>query len=1169
MTTLPRLASRLSRSLYIVSNPAVFPPSIRRPMRLYPALVLAASASIVSAVSAVSAQPRPRPAAAPAQDPLRFQFLGPVAGGRISAVAGVVGDPKTWYMGAASGGVWKSSDSGFTYVPVFDAQPVQAIGALAVSPSKPSVVWAGTGEAWAIRDADVMGDGVYKSTDAGATWTNVGLRETGRIGRIILHPTNPDVAYVCALGMATGPQQERGVFRTTDGGRTWQRVLFVDERTGCSGLAMDANDPNVLVAGTWEVVMHTWAMFSGGPGSGVYMTRDGGTTWTHLENGLPKSPLGKIDVAIAPSNSKRVFALIQTANQGSLWRSDDGGTSWKTVSWDRTLIGRAGYYIRIEVNPRNENEVLVANSTFRRSMDGGLTFPITDRGCGDCHDIWMDSKNPDHWAETGDAGAGITWNHGRTFTNVNLPIGQMYHVAVDEQVPYYVYSNRQDNGTMRGPSSAPEAGQNSVRQQRAPGGRGGAAGRDSTADSTGGARGNPPPVTSPGDSAARRAAAAAADTTTASGDAGGGGFGGGGSTWDHGLGGCESGFTLPDPSDPDIVWSSCYGAAVTRWDAKTKRARSVGPWIHTLDSPPNELKYRCHWTPPLAVDPFDPKTVYYGCQVIFKTSNAGQSWTVASPDLSTRDTSRIVFSGGIIGDNLGQFYGEVVFAIAPSTIKRGLIWAGTNDGQLWLTRDGAATWTNVTKNVAGLPAWGTIRQIAPSVFDAGTAYVTVDFHMMDNREPYLYKTTDYGRTWTKITGDLPTGGPLTYVMSVAENPNKRGMIFAGTGSAFYYSRDDGAHWTRIREGLPAAPVTWIAVPKARWHDVVVSTYGRGIYVLRDITALEMGATPQAVADDATEGASGPSAPPPARIADGVVRLYPPPAGYREARSGHADLTFAVPSATREPAKLEIMDSTGAVIRTIQATTRAGLNRVTWDLRYDPPTRVDLRTTPPDNPHIWEEPRFKGKQARPIVHWGIDGPINSGPLALPGHYSVRLTANGTTTPPERFSVTRATETTMPMADLVASTKTQIRIRDAMNTTASMINRIEIMRKQLEDQRAKSSADAAAVSAIEAMDKKLLDVELRLLSRTDLHSDDKWYVESYKIYMNLVWLSGEVGTGAGDVAGGAEFRPTDASLAVLAMLEKQLAEAKAAYDRVMRDDVAAFNKAMVGRLPALVF
>ena len=369
----------------------------------------------------------------------------------------------------------------------------------------------------------------------------------------------------------------------------------------------------------------------------------------------------------------------------------------------------------------------------------------------------MDPKNPDHWAVTGDGGAGITRNHGARSRTVTLPIGQMYHVAVDDQVPYWVYSNRQDNGTMRGPSSAPEAGQNSVRQQR---GRGAGAGRDSagaTPDTTGGARGDPPPTTSPGDSAARRAAA---DASGGAGDpGGGGGGGGGGSTWDHGLGGCESGFTIPDPSDPDIVWATCYGNKVTRWDAKTKRARSVAPWIHTLDSPPNELKYRCHWTPPLAIDPFDPKTVYYGCQVIFKTSNGGQSWAVISPDLSTHDPSRIVFSGGIVGDNLGQFYGEVVFAIAPSTIQRGLIWAGTNDGQVWNTRDGGGN-VDERHEEHHRPArpgarFGRSRRRR---FDAGTAYVAVDLHMMDNREPYLYKTTDYGRTWTKITRRPANGG---------------------------------------------------------------------------------------------------------------------------------------------------------------------------------------------------------------------------------------------------------------------------------------------------------------------------------------------------------------------------------------------------------------------------
>jgi photosystem II stability/assembly factor-like uncharacterized protein len=1034
-------------------------------------------------------------------------------------VAGVSGDTMTYYFGAASGGVWKSTDGGVNSFPVFDAQPVQAIGSLAVSRSDPRIVWAGTGEAWAIRDADVMGDGIYKSTDAGRTWTNMGLRESGRIGRILIHPTNPDIVFACVLGRTTGPQQERGVYRTTDGGKQWDRVLFVDPNTGCSGLSMDAKDPNVLVAGAWEVVMHTWAMFSGGPGSGVYQTRDGGTTWNRLENGLPRPPVGKIDVAIAPSNSSRVYALIQTANQGSVWRSDDGGTSWKVVSWDRSLIGRAGYYIRIEVSPRNPDEVLIANSSFKRSTDGGLTFPITDRGCGDCHDIWIDPANADRWVETGDGGAGITRNHARSFLNVSLPIGQMYHVAVDTRVPYWIYSNRQDNGTMRGPSTVPETGAARFAGPPAPAPR---------PDST---RVRPDSTRAAGDST--RAGPPAAE------EGGFGGFGGGGgSTWDHFLGGCESGFTLPDPTDSDIVWATCYGNKVTRYDDKTGLARSVAPWMHTLDSNPDALKYRCHWTPPLAIDPFDPKTVYYGCQVIFKTSNEGQSWTVTSPDLSTRDPSRVVSSGGIIGDNLGQFYGEVVFAIAPSKIQRGLIWAGTNDGKVWFTRDGGKGWNDVTANV-GMPVWGTIRKIEPSPFDAATAYIAVDYHMMDNREPFLYKTSDFGKSWSRINGNLPTGHPLDYVMSVAENPNRRGMLFAGTGRSFYYSMDDGAHWTQFKDGLPAAPVTWIEVPR-NWHDVVVSTYGRGLYILRDITMLEQSDQVVANAD---------------------LHLYSPRSTYRSARSGSVDVNFMLKAAPKDSITLEVLDGSGKVLRTVRAAGRNGLNRVTWDLRYDGAKQIELRTTPPDNPRIWDEQRFKDKTIRPITHWGIQGPQRSGPLVMPGAYSVRVTAGGQSAS-RPLSVMRDPWIPTPEADMAASTTTQLRIRDDINTTVDIVNRIETMRKQIED--ALKKPQDGTTEALQALDQKMLEVELRLVSRTEIHSDDKWYVEPYKVYLNLVWLLGEVGTGASDVAGGAEFRPTDAELITLAEQEKELATAKAMFEELLKKSVPEFNRLMAGKV-----
>jgi len=1048
----------------------------------YSFAILIAVFSLV-AVSA-QAQFRRRPAN---EDSFRFRFVGPIVGNRIASVVGVPGDANTYYAGAASGGVWKTSDGGNRWDPIFDKEPVAAIGALAISDSSPNIVWAGTGEAWTIRDSDLMGDGVYKSIDAGKTWTHMGLDAAGRIGRIIVNPTDPDNVFVCALGRTTGPQQERGVYRSADGGKNWQRVLFVDENTGCSGLSLDPENSQTLVAGTWQVSMHTYAEDSGGPGSGIFISHDGGTTWKRIEgHGLPKSPVGKIDVAVAPTDSNRVYALIQTADQGSFWRSDDGGENWRAVNWQRALIGRAGYYIRIAVSPKNENEILLANSSFFQSIDGGVTFNEVPWG-GDNHDIWFDPKDADRFALTNDGGMLITTDHGRGFHRVQLPIGQMYHVAVDNQVPYDVYSNMQDDGNMRGPS-------------------------------------------------------------TSAGFA----FGGGEQPdWDHGMGGCESGWTIPDPSDPNTVWATCYGDEVTVWNAKTKMARSVSPWAHTLDSPPTDTKYRCHWTPPLAIDPFDPKTVYYGCQVIFKTSNGGQSWSVISPDLSTHDASRIVSSGGIVGDNLGQFYGELVFAIAPSSIQKGLIWAGTNDGQIWYTRNRGGNWTNVSNNVSGLPAWGTVTSIAPSQFEAGTAYVSVDFHLMDDRDPYIYKTTNFGQSWTKISGGIPKG-EMSYVKVIAEDPNCKGLLFAGTGNALYYSLNDGADWKEFNAGLPHSEVSWAVVQK-QFHDLVVSTYGRGIYILDDITPLE-------------QEAKGTS--------EGDVRFFTPRSAYRLVRGGRAILDFSLKSASKQPVEIEIADSRGSVVRRLKSPAKAGMNRVDWDLHYDPPHLVALRTAAPDNPHIWEEPRFRGKDSRPITHWGIEG-AQDGPLAVPGKYTVRLTVDKQTFT-EPLTILRDPKSPGSDADIDASVKALLRIRDDISRTSDMVNRIEWSRKQLEDtasmlesQIATAKTDsknddkaAALLKSVQDMDKKMQDVEYTLISRVEANSDDKYYVAAYKVYLNLIWLNAEVGTGGGDVAGGADFAPTDTDMMLLQMYEKDLAAASAKYSELMDKEFPTFNRTLAG-------
>lgn len=1004
-------------------------------------------------------------------DAFTFRFVGPQRGNRVSAVAGIPGDPSTWYAGAASGGLWKSVDGGNNWRPIFDHEQVAAIGAIAIGPKNRNLVWVGTGDPYVIRGASVAGDGVYKSQDGGRTWVHMGLDQTGRIGKIIIDPQDSNRVFVCALGRVTGPQQERGVYRTEDGGKTWDRVLFVDENTGCSGLNIDPENPRTMFAGMWQVVMHPWGLFSGGPGSGVYVSHDGGTTWKHIVgHGLPHSPLGKIDVAVAPTDSSRVYALIETHDQGSLWRSDDGGENWHVESWDRILIGRAGYYIELAVSPDDENKVYVSNSSFLVSIDGGRTFRPTDWG-GDNHGIWIDPTNAKRFAIGFDEGMDITTTGGRGFDYVTLPIGQMYHVAVDDQIPYDVYTNMQDATTMRGPS-----------------------------------------------------------IPTYSFD--------GGSGWQMGMGGCESGFTLPDPTDPNVVWASCYGDEVTRWDARTKEARSVGPWLHTLDSAPDQVKYRCHWTPPLAIDPFDHNTVYYGCQVVFKTSNGGQSWSVISPDLSTQDPSKLVSSGGLIADNLGQFYDEVVFALAPSTVQKGLLWAGTDDGKVWYTADGGQHWHDVTANLPDLPKWGEVTSIQPSFFDAGTAYVSIDLHLVDNRNPFIYKTTDFGRTWTKISGGIPPSA-FSYVRNVSEDPNCRGLLFAGTGNALYYSLNDGQTWKQFDRGLPPSPVTWTVVQK-RFHDLVVSTYGRGIYILNDITPLEQEAR-QATTTD--------------------VRFFRPRPTYRLPEGEYVFLDYALKAAPSKPVELQIFDAKGNLVRRMTGSGHIGLNRIGWDMHYDAPHQILLRTLPPENPYIFYTDRFYEEKARPITHWGMyDMPT---PMAAPGNYVARLTIDGQTyTQP----VTILADPKSPgtPAEIEAAVQLQLRIASDIDKTSAMVNHIEWMRKQLsvvENMLDSEKSEASLAKSAHAADQQMQDVEYELLSKALAATDDKTYISAWKVYYNLMWLSAEIGSGAGDVAGGINYPPTDTEYQLVKDIEQKLAKAEDDYRTLITKEIPAFNHTLI--------
>jgi len=561
--------------------------------------------------------------------------------------------------------------------------------------------------------------------------------------------------------------------------------------------------------------------------------------------------------------------------------------------------------------------------------------------------------------------------------------------------------------------------------------------------------------------------------------------------------------------------------------------------------------------------------------VIFKTSDAGKTWSVVSPDLSTRDPAHIAPSGGIVGDNLGQFYGEVVFAIAPSKIKKGLIWAGTNDGQLWYTQDGAANWTNVTSHLTGLPPLGTITSIAPSSFDPGTAYAAVDLHLVDNRDPFIYKTSDFGKTWKRISSDLPKHA-LSYVRTITDDPNCAGLLFAGTGNGLYYSLDDGGHWIAMQTGLPAAPVTW-AVVQPRFHDLVVSTYGRGLYILDDITPLEQMAKHRS---------------------DAAVVLFEPRTAYRFVRGPQAMLNFSLQAKPKNALEFQVLDSQGGMVRKLEAKAEdlvVGINRVKWDLRYDSPRVIALRTVGPDNSHIWNEPRFRDADSRPITHWGSK-PGEVGPIVAAGVYSVRLKVDGQSYT-QNLTVLGDPHSPSSDADIDLSVKTLLKVRDDISRVSDSVNQIEWLRKQIEvveamlrpakkpdkpqapvaeegDEPDAETAEAPPaglneaqerqkkqlLAAAEALDKKLQAVESRWVSRALRNSDDKYFIEPYGVYLDLIWLNAEIGTGGGDVAGSADFTPTETQLGLLKTYEAEMASVDSEYRRILQDDLPPFDRAL---------
>lgn len=1000
---------------------------------------------------------------------LKYRFIGP-DGNRAIAITGEVGNPNVAYIGAASGGIFKTEDAGINWTSIFDNQEVSSVGSLAISSSDPKQIWAGTGETFVMRPAHSVGIGIFKSNDAGKTWKNMGLEKTGRIGRVIVHPTNPDIVYACALGHVYGPQQERGVYRTKNGGKTWEKVLFINENTGAIDLSMDATNPDILYAGMWQININTWGLRSGGTSGGVYRSKDGGTTWESLNEkifGKKDRPVGKVAVAVSPKNPKVVYALFELESP-ALYRSNDGGETWMLQSNDHSMAERAPYYTRITLAPDNENEIHTICVKHGTSKDGGKTWSWSYQSGGDNHDFWIDPLNPSRMMMAHDGCASISLNHGKSYQRVVLPIAQMYHVAVDNQIPYNVYGNRQDGYSYCGPSNSR-------------------------------ARGIPL------------------------------------SAWQV-VGGCESGFAKPDPFDENIVISGCYDGGLEMYDKRTQHSRDVRVWPEAAYGwKPADLKLRWHWNFPISWSSHTPHRVYVGSQYIHKSDDFGQSWQTISPDLTTNDKTHQESSGGIAIDNLMTFDGCTLFAIEESPIQKDLIWAGTNDGQVQLTRDGGKTWENLTVNL-NVPKWGTIANIEPSRYNAAVAYISVDLHQMGNFDPFILKTADFGKTWKKISDGIPKS-MLSFVHVVKEDPKQKGMLYAGTDNNLYCTADDGVTWFSLRLNMPPAPVYWLEVQKG-FDDLVVATYGRGFYILDDLSAVRHSKNLASAK---------------------LVELLPIRNGYRfqETKGTHTERTLSdgqnspygvainllLKDTLNKTTQITILKD-GKVVRQMNAPNKTGVNRLWWDLRYEAPSTAVLRTLPPNKPWV----QFDKDSTRKLVTWDLDL-MNGllGPRVAPGKYSAQIEVNGETQT-QLFEVLKDPTTKSTSADIEEQVTFSLQLRDAMNQAVTMINELEVMRKRagemqnsfLKSDKAFSKVDKSRQTELLRFDQNATQLSAQLY---DIHltgAREDAFRNPMQIYERLQALASDAG------ANSVDFKPTNQQREVFAVLNERLQKVQNEYN-----------------------
>ncbi|MGB6482776.1 MAG: hypothetical protein WBE86_04740 [Candidatus Acidiferrales bacterium] len=985
---------------------------------------------------------------------LRWQSIGPERGGRVTAVAGIVNDRFTYYMGATGGGVWKTVNAGITWSPISDRFfKTGSVGSIAVSESDPNIIYVGMGEA-CLRSNISRGDGVYKSTDAGRTWRNIGLRDTSQIGKLLIDPSNPDLVYVAAVGHPYGPNEQRGVFRSEDGGTTWKKILFINDKTGAVDLEADPQNPRIIYAATWQVLRMPWDIDEVGPGSGIYKTTDGGDTWTRLSSGLPAN-MGKIGLAVSPMNSQRVWATIG-GNDGGVYRSDDGGKTWQLLNGTFQMHSRQYYYAHIFADPQQLDTVYTFSSkSFYKSTDGGKTWGTIQTPHGDYHDLWIDPHDDQRMVNGNDGGATVTFDGGKSWSSENnQATGQFYTVRADNGFPYRVYGAQQDDTTV-----------------------------SISSDSIMNSRSVPGMDSAPAFEA---------------------------------VGGGESGYVVPDLQDPNIVYAGAFWGLLTRFDRRDGIARNISVWP---DYPGGrtgaQQKYRFQWTFPIAQTPANPGVIYVGGNVVFKSTDQGQSWTAISPDLTQNDKSRE--NGGRLEDVYCT-----VFTIAPSPVDKNTIWAGSDDGLIHVTRDGGKTWKDVTP--PSIQPWTRINVIEASWHNPATAYAAVNRYQMDDFRPYIYRTHDYGKTWNLITNGI---APDTFVRSIREDPVRPQLLFAATETGVYVSFDEGAQWQSIQLNLPIVPVTDLTIKDS---DLIASTQGRAFWVLDNITPLEQATS---------ETSSLP------------VKLFKPRAAYRITRgfrggsagsglyAGGVAIDYYLAQASSQPVTLQFQDADGRMIQTFTSaqqrrgrgqpvvTDEPGVNRFVWDMRYPDAHGIDGGTF------------FLGGSLR-------------GPQAIPGDYKVKLTV-GDQSVMQSFEIKKDPRVATTAAQYKEQLALALEVRDKLSAADDAINQIHKIEQQVNDASQHASANTSVAGAAATLNDHLEAVLHKLYEPRFTGFDDQTLIYPLQLNNRLAAMQSYLG---------GDYGPTAQDVEVLKKLSAELDELLSNLTRVRNTEVPAFNAQLRG-------